>query len=331
MKPNLRHTLAGLIACSTFGSAHAAFGDPDPTFAPAPFAPPTYCDRGIGATGDATMYMGVRGLGVRGESNGVTKLRKDGSVDTAWGQDGSATMPGIPEHGGGSMSPTGFLATPDGGVIVVGIRLVRLTRAGLRDAAYGVDGVSDPIEQPSFIHSFALQPDGSVVVFATGHNGGPAGAFTRITPSGRRDASFGNGGVVSIDSTNREVYSWSVSGQHVEYATHPPYAVGAPSLQLHAASPSSGRIVANYGAAAWTSPNVQVQPDGRMILAAATCDSSSCKTPTVSVIGYNSDGSLDMEFGEQGMRSVTPFTAAQLYSPGVYPRMLSLGQEARPP
>src|SRR5687767_13512336 len=179
MKPNLRNTLAGLIACSTLGSAHAAFGDPDPTFAPAPLAPPTSCDQGIGATGDATIYMGVRGLGPRGDSNGVAKLRKDGSIDSAWGLDGRVAMPGIPEHGGLSMSPAGFIATADGGVIVVGTRLVRLTRAGTRDAAYGDEGVSDPIEQAGFVHSFAPQPDGSIVVFATGHNGGAAGAFTR--------------------------------------------------------------------------------------------------------------------------------------------------------
>jgi hypothetical protein len=95
---------------------------------------------------------------------------------------------------------------------------------------------------------------------------------------------------------------------------------------LHTASPSNGRIVANYGAAAWTSPNVQVQPDGRVILAAATCNSGACTAPTVSVIRYSTDGSIDTGFGEQGMRRVTPFAAAQLHIPSVHPRMLSLGQ-----
>src|SRR5688572_22060531 len=107
MKPTLRNTLAGLIACSTLGSAHAAFGDPDPTFTPAPVPPGSACDSGIGATGDATMYVGVRGLGARGDLQGVVKLRKDGSTDLTWGQDGRATMPGIPENGGGSMIPKG--------------------------------------------------------------------------------------------------------------------------------------------------------------------------------------------------------------------------------
>jgi uncharacterized delta-60 repeat protein len=326
MKPNLIRHLAVLALCSAVGTTHAAFGDPDSTFA-SPIAAPASCHHALGATGDATTYLSIRSLGPGGDLNGVAKLRKDGSIDTSWGQDGYALLPGIPEQGGISVIPSGFLATSDGGLIVIGARLVRFTRDGVRDAAYGVDGVSDPIEQSGFIHSFAPQADGSVVVFATGYNGGPQGVFTRITPGGKRDAFFGAQGVVSVDSTNREIYSWSVSGQHLEYASHPrDRVVGAPQLQLHGTSPSAGRIVAKYGAAAWTSPNVQVQPDGHLLLAAATCSSSAfCGSPTVSIVRYNSDGSVDTGFGSGGVRSVTPFPPEQVLNLQVFPRMLSLG------
>lgn len=320
-----------VLASTALASAHGApFGDPDPTFASPALPPQTFCEYSIGATGDADAYVAVWGNTI-----GVTKVRKDGTLDTGWGMAGLAGMPGIPEHGGGTMHARGFLPTADGGVIVVGHRLVKLTRAGARDTSFGFQGVSDPIAQAGFIESFALQPDGSVVVLARGFNGGPLASFTRIAANGRRDSAFGVGGVVSFDALNVGIYGWSVHDGEVEYGTYPHYSSGPVPLRLYRASVSGnalvinagGRIVPSPGLANWISPNLQVQPDGGVLLAVATCNDAQCTAPAVSVQRYRADGAPDATFAEGGRRSLTPFaSSANLVRTTVLPRMLSIGQ-----
>ena len=295
----LRTCLAFASIFSTAASA-ATFGDPDPTF-PAMLAYES-CSDAIGATGDSTLYVG-------GFSPlGVSKLRKDGSLETGWGDAGHSGA--LPQDGGLPVSPRGFLPTIDGGVIVVGTRLVKYNRAGVLDTAFGVGGVSDPIEYGGVIHSFALQDDGSVIVAAVSPTLRTA-VFTRIAPNGRRATSFGGSGVIVIDlgDATAELFAWSVRDNVVEYGSFVRDGDGVPQLRLRFASASdrglvkSSRLVPATGSANWMSPTVQVMPDGSVVLATRRCASSGC---TSVVLRVRPDGSLDPAFGGNSGRVLPP-------------------------
>ena len=317
----LRTCLVLASAICSISTSAATFGDPDPTFAaPLPYASCTYA---IAATGDSTLFIGGY------DSSGVSKLRKDGALDLTWGSSGQTlALPGIPEYGGGSMLPDGFLATTDGGVIVVGSRLVKYTRDGFLDARFGVGGVSDPIEFGGVIHSFALQVDGSVIIAAVTLDRVTA-AFTRIASNGRRATSFGNGGVISValGSGSPELFAWSVRDNVVEYGTYAREGMGVPPLRLRFASASdrgpvnSSRLVPRAGSANWMSPVMQVMPDGSVLLATRRCLASGC---AAIVLRYLPDGTQDPGFGGTG-RSLPPVTIGG-HTGAAYPTMLTVAQ-----
>ncbi len=315
-------------------SAQAAvtFGDPDPTFETP--APPqgTACMNAIASMGDATMFVAVS----LPEGSGASRLLKNGAIDASWGVGGRVALP-KPAGAIVSVYPSGFLPLPDGGVIVVGQNLVRITRDGAIDTSYGNQGVSDELrdggEGSGFIESFAVQPDGSVVTLTRGYNGGPLAAFTRITAHGKRDYGFGTGGVVSIpfDTTNVDIYGWAVqSDGSVEYAIRLPYPVGEiqPRLRRIPASldwSPGTRLVPDAAVAGWLSPNVQVQPNGAVALAAASCQGAQCGESAVAVARFNGNGQRDLTFGIAGRVMLSPYASPYFpYATTVFPHLLSL-------
>ena len=298
----------------------ADFGDLDQTFNPPLGQPQQWCDWTLNSIGNATMFVGVWG----GEKHGVARVLKDGAQDFSWGNQGRADLPGIPELGGVGMSARGLLPTPDGGVIAVDARLVKLSRAGQRDPQFGTDGVSDPIGLHGYIESFALQADGAIVILSRGFNGGPVAQFTRIAANGRLDPSFGNGGVIQVNTNGVGIYAWSVQGgRELEYGTYTLDAATAPVLRLRRISGSGDNIVSNgegriapkHGLAQWMSPGMQVLPDGDVVFSDGE-----------KVVRYNTIDTLDGSFAQGGVATLPPLDPPLTFTPWPTSRLLSVGQ-----
>lgn len=164
--------------------------------------------------------------GEAGKGLVLAQLRKDGSLDPAFGQGGIVHVPVA--FGRQLVAPTVFqvLRRADGGLRVVysggangvselpQLAVAAVTPAGALDQSYGRNGIAQPGIEGSCgnCSPAALAPDGSIVI--TG-NTGPVDSATwvvgRITPAGALDASFGQGGIASLPGTKGFGYGIAVS------------------------------------------------------------------------------------------------------------------------
>lgn len=133
----------------------------------------------------------------------VTRLRRDGSVDTTFGDGGTQRV-----DLGGVETANAVTVAPDGSVVAAGATtagrnalVLRLTPSGSPDGAFGPAGVRiiDYGGEDS-AHAIALAPDGRMLVAG---GGGPGGALlvTRLRTDGTPDATFGAGGTAGVDLT----------------------------------------------------------------------------------------------------------------------------------
>ncbi len=131
-----------------------------------------------------------------GATGGVIRLLADGTFDTTFSSDGRAPV---------SFSVRGMAAAPSGRVVAVGSQGV---------AGNETPGLAILDEQGNFVggatgfttgaaEAVAVQPDGRIVVGATGASGGGArqARVLRFLPSGAADLSFGTAGEAVFPST----------------------------------------------------------------------------------------------------------------------------------
>jgi uncharacterized delta-60 repeat protein len=128
----------------------------------------------------------------------AARLTPTGSLDTGFGQQGVATLPGT--------SATGYAsaALPGGAVAILGHdssgpKLARLTAAGALDPAFN-GGLPVTIADGR-LGWFGIRARADGSVDALGSNLGVA-QLVRYTPSGGVDPSFGKGGVVTLTAGN---------------------------------------------------------------------------------------------------------------------------------
>jgi uncharacterized delta-60 repeat protein len=271
----MSHTRLPLRAEALEDRLTPAAGDLDPTFGTGGVVAVTQT---VNANPFAPLPAGGLVV-VTGPADGthvaLVKFNADGSPDTAFGTGGKAALPD---------SVTGALtALPDGGIIYAGslpggsatadIVLVRLTRTGQPDPAFGTGGTAmigfgtGPGSDNAA--GLAVAADGRIVVAGAARTGPaipPAGssefAAARLTADGRLDPTFGAGGVALV-----------------------PFPVGSLNFA---------------GATA-----VALQPDGRVILSgnpAAEVPPSNGGLPVndFAAVRLTADGRLDPTFGDGG-------------------------------
>lgn len=238
-----------------------------------------------------------------------------GSVDTAFGTNGTSTVPvgSLAVAVAATVQSNGAIVSA-GEATVAGTNVILSTRmlsSGAPDPAYGHSGtVTVNINGGACANAVALQPDGKIVLAGTGgdlSSGTLAFAAVRLLPNGQLDPQFGHGGVstvpigteaianaVSIRPDGKIVLGGMATVAHPEFA----------SARLN----SNGSIDSSFGrrgvvtlappAAAW---GMVLQPDGKVVLAG---QQDYRGAQAFMAARLTTSGTLDATFGNGGLVTV---------------------------
>lgn len=239
------------------------------------------------------------------------------------GQSGANFATALQRQQDGRLVVAGYSATPRGNAFM----LIRVTADGRLDPSFGRGGTvstsfgTGPSDDTA--HAITVQEDGKlVVVGSTNARGGLDYdlAVARYTADGRLDASFGQGGriVTPVGASGRADRAAAVrvqrdgkivvggtsstDGRGEDFAVVRYTATGA----LDATFGQGGRVVTPVGpgASADTVSSVDLQGDGKIVVAGGTFDRAT-STGDFAVVRYDARGRLDGAFGSGG-KVVTP-------------------------
>jgi len=289
---------------TTFGSGGLVTIDTDPHFGGYAYAIAVQPDGKIVAAGFA------------GSSFGLTRINPDGSLDTSFGSDGTVTT----DFGGGSDSVSALAIQADGKIVAVGTQGSRGVRFAI--ARYGTDGALDTTfsgngkattdfspRRLDGATDVALQADGKILVAGVAgvspDGPGPGGKFAlvRYNPDGTLDTDFSDDGKATTDFTPRADAVGQVAIQTDGTIVAAGAARGAreialarykPDGSLDATFSGDGKAVAPFtpGGSIYT---VAIQAEGEIVAAGSTDDESA-----FALARYNTDGTVDTTFGEDG-------------------------------
>lgn len=195
-------------------------------------------------------------------------------------------------------------------------------QAGALDPTFGTGGIaSDP---PGWATSIAVQPDGDIV--ATGEVDGMEGDLTvvRYTTSGAVDTTFGTNGIAAFDFGDPVQNGLAPALAHRPDGTivvaGTTFANETDSAAVGVLTPD-GAPDDSFGTDGMvTTPDLQVtsvlaQPDGDVVVAGFVPS----KFPSLVLVRYQSDGTLDPAFGQGGIERVP--------RPSLTPGRIALGAD----
>ena len=232
---------------------------------------------------------------------------------------------------------------PDGKIVVMGAAgdsayIARYNADGTPDASFGVGGTTITTFNRSDVTAMAVGPDGSVVL---GCRAQARGAVARYRPDGSVDTSFGGHGLaiaadadgdpasgqgvadVAVLADGRIVAAGAVSVEDPSYSfiDLPPGIIldVGPARVSHVAvfrfradgGPDrsfggDGAVVTRFGDDTTYATRLAVQPDGKLVVAAATSRKGFYDDNRFALARYNRDGSLDASFGDGGLVRAEP-------------------------
>jgi uncharacterized delta-60 repeat protein len=265
------------------------------------------------------------------------RYNSNGSLDTSFANGGKA----VTSMSNGDDIASGVVVQPDGKIVVVGstyqakgfnsatqIAVARYNANGTLDSTFDHDGrVTTTLSPKSSANGYAvaLQPDGKIVVAgsAPGSNGQGDVAVVRYNRNGSLDTTFGKGGLVSFDVASGSgdsaigVAIQPDDGKIVLTGTSflpatSDYVIYAARLTTSGALDGTfgtgGKAITPLGQSSSTSNGLALQPDGKIVVAGYSFNGND---PTqggtgndVALARFNSDGSLDNDFGGDGVVTV---------------------------
>lgn len=303
------------------GTALAAPGDLDPAFGSGgrvTTAVSGYAEgRDIARQGDGKLVV----VGLSEAGFALARYHADGSLDTAFGGDGTVTS----DFGGGSHTANAVAVQPsDGKIVVAGTTEVLAEEGGccfFSVARYNTDGSVDTgfgdgglVRVDEFGGSadgadVAVQPDGKII--AAGKGGGGGFALVRLGADGSLDPALGGDGAViaGFTPTSPQDAGGIARGMALQpdgkivsvgYVGSTAFDIGVarylPNGTLDTTFSGDGTVTADFGGTEFGNA-VAVQPDGQ-VLAAGSGGSG------FALLRYNADGSPDGGFGVGGRTSV---------------------------
>jgi uncharacterized delta-60 repeat protein len=261
----------------------------------------------------------------------VARYNGDGTADDNFSSGGMATTP----LGFAGAEANAVALQPDGMILVVGtayshgsandtLFVARFTSSGVLDSSFGTAGVTTTQvgTGASGAAALALQPDGRIIVAGTAFSNGATDddfAIVRYKSSGRLDADFGSGGVVTTDFsssdpgggasldragavalqtdgqivvagfTRGDRQSFAVARYNPDGSLDPRFGSGG-KMQIAAAEPQVYSVV--------------VQHSGDIVLAGSAA-SSTRGTASFALVRLRSDGRADESFGSGGLVTTT--------------------------
>jgi uncharacterized delta-60 repeat protein len=242
----------------------------------------------------------------------IVKLRADGKADSSFSNDGMVT-----EHFSNVEDEiSGVALQNDGKVIAVGpvnrwtgAGAVRYNTDGSRDAGFGTNGVVTILGTSS--RNVIVAPDQKIYV-ACGVNGKTA--ILRMKPNGQFDSTFNSIGYRMLN-TNTAQFSAKVmlqpDGKIIAYGTTGASGVIAndfgmvrllPNGTVDSAFGTNGVVVTDWGTTGDLCNSGVLQADGKILLAGSL---GWIPEYRIAAARYQSDGTLDSTFGNNGLVEVT--------------------------
>jgi uncharacterized delta-60 repeat protein len=328
-------TLGGTMFVA--GSALAADGDLDLSFGTAGGLARAGTDDAYGWVAMAVQQDGkiltCDAHGVAGPTSYdffITRFRTDGTLDPAFGTNGTTTI----DFDQANDSCSGVAVQPDGKIVVAGAQyfpapfgpgyakfaIARLNANGMLDSTFGngtgkttvaFDGGS------SYASAVALQPDGKIVVAGNAKVGEPANemdfALARLMPDGSLDPAFGTGGKATAGFYDISSYDYASSialdrqGRIllVGAANSPASGIARflGSGQLDSSFGTNGLIELDLSTSA---RKIILQRDEKIIVAGSVSSGTGANlTTNMAALRLLDDGSPDLTFGTLGTATVS--------------------------
>lgn len=254
----------------------------------------------------------------------LVRYNPDGTVDTTFGVDGSVSASVLSQCGVSDVA----LQT-DGKIVAIGYAndiyppdywvVFRFNTDGSVDPTFGTDGkyLISPATY-AYATSVAIQNDGRIVVGGHSNRGFAIDVFTimRLTSSGTLDTSFHDDGFVTtqfgtidylydiaIQPTDGKIIA--VGANNLNPSGDPDFAIARyfPNGVLDSSFDGDGKVTTKIAVGYDGAFKAIIQPDGKIIAAG-----EGRKDPNYNqfeVVRYNTDGSLDTTFSDDGKATVS--------------------------
>jgi uncharacterized delta-60 repeat protein len=243
------------------------------------------------------------------QSAAVMRFNTNGSVDTSFGNGGTATAQLSSKV---SSSPAGVALQSDGKILLAATNLLaRFNTNCSLDTTFGSGGMVQTLFVPS---ALAIQSDGKLDVAGEASDG--SGAIARYNVNGSLDSSFGAGGEVTLSADGFVGFNGlAIQGDGKIVAVGPanPPAGQAFGVVRYTSNGTLDSTFASGGIALTAlaagvpdrATAVAIQSDGKIVVEGTTHQPSGATV--FGLVRYNvgvagqSDGSLDSTFGQGGI------------------------------
>jgi uncharacterized delta-60 repeat protein len=256
-----------------------------------------------------------------GNNDVITLVRYNvnGFKDNAFGKNGI-----VKTHIGNSVDEANSIAIQDNDKIIVAgksdngsntdFAVVRYNNNGTLDNTFGTNGiVTTPIgNSDDYAKSVAIQSDGKTIAAGSSYNGNDRDfCVVRYNLDGTLDNTFGTSGIVTtpIGDSYDEAYAVDIqangkivaagnsnNGNDDDFALIRYNSNGS----LDSTFGASGIVTTQVGGSNDEISSIAIQSNGK-ILAAGNFYSEKTFSEDIALLRYNSDGTLDTEFGDNGI------------------------------
>ncbi|HEX4608314.1 MAG TPA: FG-GAP-like repeat-containing protein, partial [Urbifossiella sp.] len=263
----------------------------------------------------------------------VVRYNADGSLDTAFGTGGVATVD-FALGGGNVDQATDVAVQADGKIVVVGsasttaagddFAVARLNADGSLDGTFGTGGkvhvdFAGGGTADDDANGVAIAADGDIYVVGSAASAGTTKfGVARLSSAGVPVTAFGTGGheFVTFGGTSEAGQGIAIQpggklvvvGVTTTVATGDDFAIarldpttGAPDTSFNPGGTTPGEKTVDFGGADDTAFDVAVQADGKIVVAG---QSRAAAAEAAAAARLNADGSLDTGFGTAGLKTV---------------------------
>ncbi len=270
--------------------------------------------------------VGVAGLGDNANSDfALVRYNADGSLDSSFGSGGIVTT----DFTGTSEEANNLAIQPDGKIIAVGstrgfkstdFALARYNGDGSLDTTFGSGGLITSTFAGGTVgpNAVVLQPDGKIIVcggiFTDSPSTGVDFALARYRSNGTLDTTFGTGGLVTSHITNKDVFAdvallpdgriIAAGVADIDLVTRWDFVLaryhddGAQDTSFG----NGGIVITDFAGRADFAHSVVIQNDGKIVAGGVvTVNPADIHDLDFGLARYNSDGTLDMTFSEDGL------------------------------
>jgi len=248
----------------------------------------------------------------------VRRYNSNGTLDNSFGSAGVVTT----SFGDGTSSGvSAVLLQPDGKILVVGgsssnFAIARYNSDGSLDTTFDGDGkVTTSASADLLVTAGVLQPDGKIIAAGHSRNGNSLGfTLRRYNSNGSLDTSFGNAGsfITNIGTGNSFAFAVAlepngkivVSGYTDGTNDQQDFAVVRinPNGSLDRTFGTGGIVTTDVDNVTNQAGGLAIQRNGKIIIGGTSATSP---RPQAVLVRYNSDGTLDNTFGQNGRAKLT--------------------------